>query len=72
MLHVQKPIAFVAFMAVVVVVVFAQAPYVARPGSYTVSQPIYNPFNFHTCPYMDKNPRFIKVLVKLNSSKAQS
>ena len=48
MLHVQKPIAFIAFMTVVVAVVFAQAPYVARPGSYTVSQPIYNPFSFHT------------------------
>ena len=44
----QKPIAFVAFMAVVVVVVVAETPYVARPGSYTVSQPIYNPFSFHT------------------------
>ena len=55
MLHVQKPIAFVAFMAVVVVVVVAQTPYVARPGSYTVSQTIYNPFSFHL--YMDQNPR---------------
>ena len=50
MLHVQKPITFVAFMAVVVVVVVAQTPYVAKPGSYTVSQPIYNPFSFHTWP----------------------
>ena len=44
----QNHIAFIAFMTVAVVVVVAQAPYVTRPGSYTVSQPIYNPFSFHT------------------------
>ena len=63
MLHVQKPI---AFMTVVVVVVVAQAPY-ALDHAPTLS---INPFTTHLASiHGQKSP--LKALVKLNSSKSQ-